>query len=85
MAFAIATSVINSYIKTHLAPILSPAQIKHLLQTTEAFQTLSPALADTVKTVFAEGYNLQMRIMIGFSAAQIPATLAMWQKKQIIV
>lgn len=85
IGLAVVTTATNTYIKKHLADYLSSAQIGALLQTTEAFTTLSPATADIAKTVFAQGYNLQMRIMIGFSAAQIPLTCLMWQKKQILI
>lgn len=85
IGLAIVTTVINSYIRNRLAEILPPDQIGALLQTTDAFAALSPALAEVVKSVFARGYTLQLRIMIGFSAAQVPVTFLMWQKKQIIV
>ena len=85
IGLAVVTTAMNTYIRKHLADYLSPTQISTLLETTEAFESLSPQVADTVKTIFAQGYNLQMRIMIGFSAAQLPATLLMWQKKQILV
>jgi hypothetical protein len=35
--------------------------------------------------VLAHGYNLQMIVLCGFAAAQIPAALLMWRKKQITV
>ena len=85
IGLAIVTTILNSYVKSHLADILSPVQIQALLRTTEAFATLPPDVAETARTVFGNGFNLQMRIMIGFSAAQIPTVLLMWQKKQIVI
>ena len=85
IGLAIVTTVINGYIRNHLKGILPPDQIGSLLQTTEAFTALPPAVAETVKSVFARGYNLQMQIMIGFSAVQIPVTFIMWQRPQILV
>ena len=85
IGLAIVTTVINSYVRNHLAGVLQLEQIDALLQTTDAFAALPPAVAETVKGIFARGYNLQMQIMIGFSAAQIPVTFLMWQKKQVTV
>lgn len=85
IGLAIVTTLLNSYIKSHLSGFLSPEQINALLKTTQAFKALPPDRAEMVKTVFASGYNLQMQVMVGFSAAQIPAALIMWQKKQIVV
>ncbi|CAD6590517.1 MAG: hypothetical protein ASARMPRED_004843 [Alectoria sarmentosa] len=85
IGLAIVTTVMNNYVKSHLANYLSQDQIGNLLRTTEAFPTLPPDLADTVKRIFEDGYNLQMRVVVGFSAAQIPAALLMWQKKQVVV
>lgn len=85
IGLAIVTTVINSYVRNHLAGVLQPEQIDALLQTTDAFATLPPAVMKTVKSIFAKGYNLQLQIMIGFSAAQISVTFLMWQKKQVTV
>ncbi|CAD6570392.1 MAG: hypothetical protein ASARMPREDX12_003478 [Alectoria sarmentosa] len=85
IGLAIVTTVINSYLRNRLAGLLPPDQIAALLQSTDALGTLPPALAETVRGIFARGYNLQLRIMIGFSAAQIPVTFLMWQRKQIVV
>ena len=85
IGLAIVTTVINGYIRNRLAGVLPPDQISALLQTTETLTALPPALAETVKSIFAKGYNLQLQVMIGFSAAQIPVTFLMWQRKQIRV
>ena len=85
IGLAIVTTVLNSYVKSHLADTLSSSQIDGLLRTTETFATLAPDVAETARTVFGNAFNIQMRIMIGFSAAQIPTVLLMWQKKQIVI
>ncbi|KAL8917522.1 MAG: hypothetical protein Q9172_005810 [Xanthocarpia lactea] len=85
VGLAIVTAAMKSHIKSNLAQHLSSAQIDILLKSTSAFETLPSEVVDVVKAIFAEGYNLQMRIMIGFSAAQIPVAFLMWKKKQILV
>lgn len=38
-----------------------------------------------VRRMFGESYNLQMLILIGVAAANIPATLCQWQKSGIVL
>lgn len=85
IGLAIVTTVLNSYIKSELAQYISPDQIASLLETAEAFKSLPPDIINLVKGVFARGYNLQVEMMIGFAAAQIPASFLMWKKNQILV
>lgn len=85
IGLAIVTSVLNNYIRSHLAQVLSADQINVLLRTTDAFAALPPEVKESVRIIFARGYDLQLQVMIGFSAAQLPASLLMWKKKQIVV
>ena len=85
IGLAIATSVLNSYVKSHLSHFLNQTQVDSLLQTSAALADLTPELQGLVKSVFAEGYNIQMKILCGLAAAQIPGSLIMWQKKQIVL
>ena len=85
IGLAVVTTVMSTHIKTQLAVFLPPDQIANLLVTAKAFASLPPQTLEMVKAVFAEGFDLQMRIMIAVSAAQIPAALLMWQRHQIVV
>jgi uncharacterized protein YdhG (YjbR/CyaY superfamily) len=49
-----------------------------LLEKTETIKMLSPEASESVRTLFAESYNLQIRILIGFAVAKIPVTALMW-------
>ena len=82
---AIVTTAMNSYVKAHLAQHLSSAEIGTLLESANGLETLQPETVAVAKSIFAQGYDLQMRITVGFSAAQLPVTLMMWKTKQILV
>lgn len=41
----------------------------------ESIKSLPMHLQDEVKNVFANSYSTQLRVMIGFAAAQLPAIL----------
>lgn len=81
VGLAIVTTVFNGEVRPKLENILSLAQLRALLQSTAVIQSFQPELQSRVRSIFAEGFNLQMRIMIGFGAAQIPAAFLMWRKK----
>lgn len=85
IGLGIVTSVLNNFVTSRLAQFLSPSEVGTLLQTSAALSNFHPEQQNMIRSVFAEGYNLQMRILIGFAAAQLPASLVMWQKKQIVV
>lgn len=79
---AITTSVFNGYTASHLRQLglanagsgLSPAQILNL-----------PAeMQVDVRTTLSEGYNRQMIVLAALSAAQFPAAVLMWRKKQTV-
>lgn len=77
IGLAIATSVLNSYVRSHLAQMLPADQISLLFRTTDAFAALPPELEDSVRAIFAHGYNLQIYVILGFAAAQLPVSLLM--------
>lgn len=85
IGLAAVTTAFNRYVKHHLAEFLSPNEIESLLQSTRTLEALPTVLAETAKSVFSDGYNLQFRIMIAFSVAQVPVAVLLWQKKQIVV
>lgn len=85
IGLAIVTSVMNSWLDSKLSLILTPEQLNDILRSTDTIKTFQPTLQAGVRTVFAQGYNLQFRIVIGFTVAQFLATLLMWQKKAIRV
>ena len=85
IGLAIVTTVQNSFVRSRLVQSLTESQIDQILQSAEAIPTFSSDVQTTVKHAFADGYNIQMKILAGFAAAQIPSSLIMWQKEQIVV
>jgi hypothetical protein len=82
---AIVTSVMNRWVRSELENFLPIEQVELLLQTTDVISKLPEAAQSQVREVFGRGYNLQMMIMIGMVAAQLPSTLFMWTKKPIML
>ena len=74
----------NHYLKTHLTEILPSDALAALVKTTKIMATFAPNVQEKVIQVFAQSYNLQYKIMIGFTAAQFPAVAMMWTNKEQI-
>jgi hypothetical protein len=58
-----------------LEGILTRHELHLFLENVESIKGLPIYLQDEVKNVFAGSYSTQLRVMIGFAAAQLPAVL----------
>lgn len=85
ITLAIVTTAFNGSVRSRLSHTITDAQINNLLSSALAVESFAPEMQATIKYTFAVGYNLQMKILAGFAAAQIPSSFLMWQKKQIRV
>ena len=83
IGLTIVTGVFNSYTQSNLSKILRPEQLDAVLETAQAIKALEPTSRAMTQTVLAEAYRLQLRIVIGTSAAQYLAVILMWQKKPL--
>jgi len=82
---SIVTSVMNRRLRLELEQILPTEDVNALLQTTDVIALLPESTQVQVRELFGRGYNLQMKIMIGCAAIQLPSTLLMWTKKPTMV
>ncbi|OGM40588.1 hypothetical protein ABOM_010663 [Aspergillus bombycis] len=82
---AIATSVSNGFIRSHLRGLLDDGQLPSVLYSAAAVPMLPPDAQIIVRTVFSESYNLQMKILAGCAGGQVLASFLMWQKEQVII
>ena len=85
IGLAVVTSVLDGFVRSRLSMFLSAGQVGALLQTSVVVNTFSSEQQEKIRAIFGQGYNIQMRILIGLAAAQLPSSLLMWQKKQIVV
>ncbi|KAL1642365.1 hypothetical protein SLS58_005439 [Diplodia intermedia] len=91
LGLSVATSAMNNYLNSHLpaAEISSGgggASAAHaLLQSVGSVGELPPDVREQVLRVFAEGFNLQMKIVAGFSGLQVLMVGMLWRKNQIRV
>jgi fucose permease len=58
-----------------LQGILTSHELHLFLENVEAINYLAPHLQEEVKRVLADSFTTQLRVMIGFAAASVPAAL----------
>ncbi|TRX97449.1 hypothetical protein FHL15_001727 [Xylaria flabelliformis] len=85
IGLAIVTAVFNSLVRGQLGGQLSSAELNALLTSPATITTFPPDVQETIRVKFADGYALQAKVLAGLAAGQIPASLLMWQGKQIMV
>ena len=85
IGLAIITASFNGLVTSRLAGLLTSDELGLLLQSTAAINSFPESAQASIRATFGDGYNLQMAILSGLAAGQIPASLLMWQKNQITV
>lgn len=84
IGLAIVTAAFNSLVRGKLEDFLPSGQVDNLLQSPASVKLLSENLQGSILAAFGEGYNLQLKILAGLAATQIPSALWIWQKTQIV-
>jgi hypothetical protein len=83
LGLAIVTTTFKSYIHAKLLSAgFTYTEITTLLKNSGAFSQFPIQEATSARRVFAEGYNLQMKIATAFCGAQIIAAMLLWKKPQ---
>lgn len=83
LGIAIMNTVLNTYLKSHLPGILHGTQLAGVLESGNSITRLPTELQEGVRVVYGQGYNLQMRVTLGFSAATFLAAALVWRKNQL--
>ncbi|KAJ5267627.1 hypothetical protein N7478_010435 [Penicillium angulare] len=84
IGLAISSNILNGRLAHHLKGILSPHTLHFVLENSNFMEGLSPTVQDAVKQVFADSYSTQLKVMIGFAAAQLPAVLLLIKSRRQI-
>lgn len=85
IGLAIITTAFNGLVRSQLSDLLSGSELETLLKSPGTIALFTPDTQEIIRTTFAEGYTLQVKILAGLAAGQIPAALLMWEKAQIMV
>lgn len=81
LGLALASAVMNSYLTSHLSHSIGAEDLAAVLQSTQAIKGFPPAAQMLVLEKFAEGYNLQMKILAVFAGLQVLCVGLLWRSK----
>ncbi|KAF2657865.1 putative multidrug resistance protein fnx1 [Lophiostoma macrostomum CBS 122681] len=79
LALSLVTAIMNHSIQNSLLPVLGPQKLAQIFLSPQSLNALDEPLRSVVKEVFWKGFNMQLRILLGFAVAQVPATMLMWK------
>ncbi|KAJ5277304.1 hypothetical protein N7524_003457 [Penicillium chrysogenum] len=75
IGLAIASNILNGRLAQRLQGVLTSHELHLFLENVKSIESLSPHLQEAAKSVLASSFNTQLLVMIGFAAAQLPASL----------
>ncbi|KAL9081940.1 MAG: hypothetical protein Q9159_006881 [Coniocarpon cinnabarinum] len=78
IGLAICTNIMSAYLREHLAAVLPPEALNGVLESISNIDSLSSSQQATTRSIVGDSINLQMKTLIAFSAAQIPAAFLLW-------
>lgn len=84
IGLAIVTAAFNGLVRGKLEDILPSGQVDDLLRSPAAVKVFANDLQPMILAAFGEGYNLQLKILAGLAALQIPSALLIWKRQQIV-
>ena len=73
------TAVANNWPTDVLHKIARTEQVAMIFRDSAFIDSLPATVRGTVRGLFVKRFNLQMRILIAFTAAQFLVTMLMWQ------
>jgi hypothetical protein len=85
IGLAIATGVLNSDLSSKLSGLLTMSQLQSLLRDISIVDTFPQNLQESVGEIFGKAYNLNIKVMIGFAAAQFLAAGLLWRRPQLSI
>ena len=81
IGLAISTTVLNSFVRNGLeGMMLSVEQIEGINTDLSYIKQLTETQQVAVRTVFANGYNKQTKVLLGFCGLMFLSSLLMWER-----
>jgi hypothetical protein len=78
IGLSVAVSLSTPQVRAELLEVLPSPNVQHLLEKPEAINSLNGNSLGAVRSIFAKGYSLQIKMLVGLAVAQVPTTLLMW-------
>ncbi|GKT93539.1 MFS multidrug transporter protein [Colletotrichum tofieldiae] len=80
IGLAVGATILNNHIASGLPPHLDPSEMQAISTSVRFIEALPSPTRTAVRSVFNEGYNLQLRTMLYFSAVVLVSMTLMWDR-----
>ncbi|OJJ45663.1 hypothetical protein ASPZODRAFT_68734 [Penicilliopsis zonata CBS 506.65] len=80
LGLAICSTVFSNYTSSRLINVVDAATLQQISDSATYINSLAPAEQAAVRTVYAQGYALQMHVMAGFSGLVVLCSALIWQR-----
>jgi len=79
------STLLSNYVGPTLSSVVTPEELHAISDSFSNIDKFSPSQVEAVRTAFAVGYGRQMKLLVGFSAAGLLASLLLIERKQRVV
>lgn len=76
-------TALSNYVTPQLSSILSPSDGQQLAESTAYIFQLSAEKSEQTRTVYNDGYNVQMKIVMGFSILSFFISMTAFRRKPL--
>lgn len=81
VGLAICTAAAFDLVKSKLSSILSSVQLNSMLQSSYSIAEFSPAQQDATRRVYGDAFNLQMKIVMGFTIGSLCISMFTFRRR----
>ena len=85
VGLSIASTIMNDYLTAHLKDNLASHIFADILHAPELLEKAPPEVKEHIVKVFAQGYRLQYKLLIGFVTLQFPAAAMIFTREHQII
>lgn len=85
IALALCSALLHYRLEVKLAGVVSREEMTALFKSTQFMRELGEERFEIVREVYADGYALQMKIMIAFAGAAVVTSLGAWNRKWKVI
>ena len=85
IALAICSALLNHWLEVKLQGVVSREEMAELLKSTQYMRGLGQERFEIVRKVYADGYALQMKVMIAFAGAAMVTAMGVWRREWKVI
>lgn len=85
LGLAIGSGIANNHLESKLRGLIGSQDLSRLIDSLQSSGNFTVAERAYIKEAFAQSFSLEVKMMIGFAAAQVLAIALLWHWPQILL